>query len=42
MKKILTILAAMMIIVSVSGCNTFEGLGEDIERAGESMQGAAD
>ncbi|AQQ10086.1 entericidin A [Sedimentisphaera cyanobacteriorum] len=42
MKKILTILAVLTIIVCISGCNTFEGMGEDIERVGESMQDAGD
>lgn len=29
-------------ILSISGCNTMEGAGEDIEEAGEKIQDAAD
>ena len=41
MKKIVLILAAAAFGVSLSGCNTVAGAGKDIERAGETIQGAA-
>jgi len=27
--------------IAVSGCNTMEGVGQDIEQAGDSIEGAA-
>ncbi|MFP5411668.1 MAG: entericidin A/B family lipoprotein [Gammaproteobacteria bacterium] len=41
MKKIVLILAAAALGVSLSACNTIAGAGKDIERAGETIQGAA-
>ncbi len=41
MRKIVLILAATLVGVSLSACNTIAGAGKDIERAGESIQGAA-
>ena len=41
MKKIVLILAATLVGASLSACNTIAGAGKDIERAGESIQGAA-
>jgi len=32
----------LTIAISVTGCNTIEGAGEDIERTGENIQDAAD
>jgi predicted small secreted protein len=34
-----TIAAALLVL---AGCNTMHGLGQDIERGGEKLQGAAD
>ena len=36
----LTILSAMAIsiMLSLSGCNTMQGLGKDVEKAGEAIQ----
>jgi len=34
-------LALLTITISVIGCNTVEGAGRDIERAGEEIQDAA-
>ena len=41
MKKIVLMLAAVAFSASLAGCNTIAGAGKDIERAGESIQGAA-
>lgn len=43
MKRNLSVLLlAMMAALFVSGCNTMEGAGKDIEKAGEEVQDAAD
>ena len=43
MKRNLSVLLlAMMAAMFVSGCNTVEGAGKDIESAGEEVQEAAD
>ncbi|PXA05384.1 hypothetical protein DDZ13_00520 [Coraliomargarita sinensis] len=42
MKKYLTLLAALTAVLALMGCNTLDGVGEDLEDAGESMQEAAD
>jgi predicted small secreted protein len=36
------ILAAILATALLGACNTMEGLGQDIERGGEKLQGAAD
>ncbi len=41
MKKVVLMLAAVAFGASLAGCNTVAGAGKDIERAGESIQGAA-
>ena len=41
MKKIVLVLAAAVVGVSLTACNTIAGAGKDIERAGETLQGAA-
>jgi len=38
MKKLLIIAALFVTCASFNGCNTVEGMGRDIERAGESIQ----
>jgi predicted small secreted protein len=40
MKKVIAILLVAMYGV-LMGCNTMEGLGRDVERGGEKMQGEA-
>ena len=40
MKNALT-LACLVCAVLLAGCNTMAGIGKDIERAGETLQGAA-
>lgn len=37
MKKLLA-LYALLAIAALSGCNTMEGMGKDIERGGEKLQ----
>jgi len=38
MKKLLLVLA---VTLAVAGCNTFEGFGKDIQKAGETIESAA-
>ncbi|PPE71429.1 entericidin A/B family lipoprotein [Caldimonas thermodepolymerans] len=38
MKRIATLMAALALL---AGCNTFEGLGKDIQKAGEKIEDAA-
>lgn len=40
MKK-LTALFIMLVMGVLAGCNTMQGLGKDIERGGEKLQGSA-
>ena len=42
MKKLISIICAGLMLISVSGCETMEGLGKDIENLGESIQKKAD
>jgi entericidin A len=43
MKRNLSILLlALTAAMVLGGCNTIEGAGKDIEKAGEEVQGAAD
>lgn len=42
MRKITMALAILMSALALSACNTIEGAGKDIERAGEKIQNAAD
>ena len=37
-----TILAVLMLAGFITGCNTIQGAGKDIERGGEKLQGAAE
>ena len=38
MKKLFVIVTTLTLL---SACNTFEGLGKDIQKAGETIEGAA-
>jgi entericidin B len=42
MKKLMAVIGVLMFATSLSACNTFKGMGKDIERGGEKVQGAAD
>jgi len=41
MKKLLAVFALMFAAGVMTGCNTIEGAGKDIERGGEKLQGSA-
>ena len=41
MKKLIALMMVLAMGV-LAGCNTMEGLGKDVERGGEKMQGSAD
>ena len=41
MKKLVAVLALMFAAGVMTGCNTIEGAGKDIERGGEKLQGSA-
>ncbi len=36
-----TALILTLVLAALAGCNTMEGLGKDIQKAGESLEGAA-
>lgn len=38
----LTALAIAAALLALAGCNTMQGLGQDIERGGEKLQSAAE
>lgn len=42
MKKIISTLCILVISVGLTACNTVKGVGKDVERGGEKMQGAAE
>lgn len=40
MKTFATLIAASLLLV-LGGCNTVKGMGQDIQKAGEKIEGAA-
>ncbi len=40
--RMLCLLAAMALTPALTGCNTMEGAGEDIEEAGDAVEDATD
>jgi predicted small secreted protein len=42
MKKFVAVMALLMFSAGLTACNTFRGMGQDIERGGEKVQGAAE
>ncbi|HCY14442.1 MAG: entericidin [Curvibacter sp. GWA2_64_110] len=40
MKKI-TLLAILSVTLALVGCNTVKGVGQDLQKAGEKIEGAA-
>ena len=38
--RVLTIILALVGVVSLSACNTVRGMGQDIEKAGEAVKNA--
>jgi predicted small secreted protein len=41
MKKIVSALLLSLIVLSLSACNTIEGVGKDVQKAGEAVEDAA-
>jgi predicted small secreted protein len=41
MKKTISILLLLAISAGLTACNTFRGMGQDVERGGEKVQDAA-
>jgi entericidin B len=41
MKKLMTGLGRLAFAASLSACNTFKGMGQDVEKGGEKVQDAA-
>ncbi len=41
LNKLLALIAAAGLLISVSGCNTFAGAGQDIQRGGEKIEETA-
>jgi entericidin B len=41
MKKTISILFLLAMSVGLTACNTFRGMGQDVERGGEKVQDAA-
>ena len=41
MKKLMLMLAVVAAVLGLSACNTIEGLGKDISKAGDTIEGAA-
>lgn len=42
MKKLATGILIALTALSLTACNTIRGMGQDVERAGEAVQDAAD
>ena len=40
MKKI-TLFVVLSLTIALTGCNTMKGFGEDLQKAGEKIEGAA-
>lgn len=41
MKKIASVFSLLAFVFGLTACNTMKGMGQDVERGGEKMQGAA-
>jgi predicted small secreted protein len=41
MKTLISLLAFTALAMALSGCNTIQGLGQDIKKGGEIIEGAA-
>jgi entericidin B len=42
MKKFVAVLSVLLFSAGLSACNTFKGMGQDVEKGGEKIQNAAD
>ncbi len=40
-RKILVLASMLACMIALTACNTFEGMGKDVERGGEHVQDAA-
>ena len=40
-RLILTVVAALSLSLGLSACNTVKGVGQDIQKGGEAIEGAA-
>jgi predicted small secreted protein len=40
--KLVSVLVALALAVSVAGCNTVKGAGKDVQKAGQAVEHAAD
>lgn len=40
MKKIFFILSCVVCVLTLSACNTVQGIGKDVKKAGEVVEGA--
>jgi predicted small secreted protein len=41
MKKLISLLTVLVLMGSVAGCSTVEGIGKDLKKGGEAIQKAA-
>ncbi|MDB5761265.1 MAG: hypothetical protein JWQ21_260 [Herminiimonas sp.] len=41
MKKLIAVLGILVFTAGLTACNTFRGMGQDVERGGEKVQDAA-
>lgn len=41
MKKLIAMLGVVLFTSGLTACNTFKGMGQDVERGGEKVQDAA-
>ncbi|MFG6449249.1 entericidin A/B family lipoprotein [Roseateles sp. BYS180W] len=39
--RYLSALILSLVLLTLAGCNTMQGLGKDIQKAGETLEGAA-
>lgn len=42
MKKAVSVLSILIVTLGLTACNTMRGFGQDVERGGEKVQGAAE
>ncbi len=41
MSRLITALAAIALVLGLTACNTVKGIGQDIQKAGGAIEGAA-
>jgi predicted small secreted protein len=41
MTRLITAVAAITLVLGLAACNTIKGVGQDIQKAGEKIEGAA-